>query len=81
MAQASLIGRQHVDSATAIVLTVERKVVLEHIHGEFRGRERSLFHQHCDGREGTGSGTRYCGRHWHAGDWSSTHAMAPDRVS
>src|SRR5205807_1408546 len=33
-----LLGRDYVDSAPAVVLAVQREVVLEHEHGQFRGR-------------------------------------------
>ena len=35
-----LVGREHVDAAAGILLTVERVVVLEHEHRNLRGRVR-----------------------------------------
>ncbi len=50
--EARLVGRQHIDSTPAIVLTVQREVVLEHEHREFRGREGRGLCQHRDRLEG-----------------------------
>ena len=40
-AQAGLVGGNYIDSATGILLTVEREIVLEHLHTEFAGRVRA----------------------------------------
>ena len=45
-AETCLVGRQHVNSAAAIVLAVQREVVLEHKYREFRRWERSGLRQH-----------------------------------
>ncbi len=53
--QPRLVGREHVNAASGILLAVEGEVVLEHLHGEFRRREGIRLHQHRDGREVPGS--------------------------
>ncbi len=69
--EARLVGRYHIDSTPAIVLTVQREVVLEHEHREFRGREGRGLCQHPHVVESAG-GRR---RHDRAPQRSPAHAV------
>ena len=68
-AQAWFNGGQDVDSAAAILLTVEREIVFEHHHGELPRRIRRGLRNHRHGRG------LYVGD-WIDGDGSAAHAVA-----
>ena len=62
------------NSATAILLTVEREIVLEHKHGEFRWWKWIGLHQHSDGVEDANSSSTSASARGY--DWGATHPMA-----
>ena len=76
-AQTWFVGRQRVDSATAILLAVEREVVFKHKHREFGWYHGRGFDEHGDERL---SGRRYARIHPPAegcavGKRSAAHAV------